>query len=152
MSLGFRIFNKEIMMAPKLRYRVNTMKLGWTSWVQNGDVAGNLADPSDSISAIEMKLDGATDGLIITYAVSLNGPGLWTPLVSNGLTAGIPGASLKVDKIYMDLVNAGNHILLYSVFVNPIQWTPWVVSSGTNSTDGVGLEDNPVQALRIMFI
>lgn len=140
-------------MAAKLQFRVNTKNLGWTPWVQSGGVAGNSGDLSDRIYALEAKLTGATDPLNVTYAVNIREPNLWTPLVSNGNTAGVPGAtSLEVDKVYMDLVNAGNHILLYSVFVNPIQWTPWVVSSNTNSTNGVGLDGNPIQAVRIILM
>ena len=140
-------------MAAKLRFRVNTKNAGWTPWVQSGGVAGNPADLSDRVLALEVKLDGATDNTNITYAVNFSGPNIWTPLVSNGNTAGVPGTlALEIDKIYMDLVNAGDNILLYSVFVNPIQWTPWVVSSGTNSTDGVGIDGNPIQAIRIILM
>jgi len=140
-------------MAIKLRFRVNTKNLGWTPWVQSSGTAGNPADATDSILALEIKLDGSTTNTSITYAVNIKTPDFWTPLVSDGITAGFPdNPALEIDKIYMDLVNARDSILLYSVFVSPIQWTPWVVSSNTNSTSGVGIDGNPIQALRIILL
>lgn len=138
-------------MAAKVRYRVNTKNLGWTAWVQSGAVAGNPDDLTDNLLAIEVVLDGAADGIHITYAVNVQQPDFWTALCSDGNTAGTPGSALALDKIYMDLVNAGENILLYRVSVNPIRWTAWNISSNTNSTDGVGLDGFPIQALQILL-
>jgi uncharacterized protein YjdB len=138
-------------MATKLKFRVNTKNMGWTGWVQSGGIAGNPGDSTDQVLALEVLLEEKPNDIRITYAVNVKEPNFWTPLVSDGNTAGFPFSNLAVDRIYADLINAGGFILLYSVSTNPVGWTPWVVSSNTNSSDGVGLDGFPIQAVK-MFL
>ena len=139
-------------MAVKLRYRVNTSNIGWTPWSQSGNPAGNTNDPTDQVLAMEINLDDKPANTQITYAVNIKEPNFWSPLVSNGITAGFPGSGLFVDKIYADLINAGGLILLYSVHISPFGWIPWVISSNANSSNGVGIDNQSIQAINMILV
>ena len=81
---------------PSLRYTVYKSKSGWSDWKHTGEVAGNIIDRGDYITAIA--IDDTEDSSTLQYQVHLQNKG-WMPVVGLGEETQFKDAGLRVEAI-----------------------------------------------------
>lgn len=81
---------------PSLRYTVYKSRSGWSDWKHTGEVAGNIIDRGDYITAIA--IDDTEDSSTLQYQVHLQNKG-WMPVVGLGEETQFKDAGLRVEAI-----------------------------------------------------
>lgn len=78
----------------RLRYKVCSLMSGWSDWKRIGEVAGNIMDEGDYITAIV--LDDEENSMSLQYQVHIQNKG-WLPAVGLGEETQFNDAGLRVE-------------------------------------------------------
>ena len=128
---------------PKLKYKVSRNRSGWSSYAEDGVIAGDLQQ-IERLQAINMEFEanGASIGKI-KYRAYFENSG-WTPWKNEGVTAGSNSPSDKMKSLEIKVYNAENdeesnkYDVYYRVYTESEGWLGWAKNgeeAGDYSTD-----------------
>lgn len=145
-------------------YRVHIKNFGWLAWTKNGDTAGSTG-MGYRAEAIEIKLVkkgtsvSSTDGksyayltrdkifksASVSYRSHVQNSG-WQSWVSDGVTSGTTGKSLRDEAVQVKTVSSiASGGITYNSYVYKKGWQDWVSNGATSGTTGKGTQIQAVQ-------
>ncbi len=101
--------------APDLRYKAHIQRVGWTDWVNGGDVIGTEGE----CKRIEAIILEGNNGLDLRYRVHSENIG-WSNWVNSGEVAGTTGQGLKIEAIEIE----ANKNLIAAEHIQDVGWMP----------------------------
>jgi Clostridial hydrophobic W len=143
------VFRKFIWRLYSVTYQTHIQNFGWSKWVSDGEISGNLSVGS-SLEAIRIKTGERISSEIgISYQVYIQHEGWQNPERTNGQVAGSPGRSLKIEGIKIDLINAPNdYSIIYKVRLQGNNWSEWKKDGEVAGTEG---QETSLEGIRIMI-
>lgn len=98
-----------------LQYKAHIQDIGWTDWINAGEVAGTTGQDK-RVEAIILQ---GNNGLDLSYRVHMEGLG-WSNWVSNGQVCGTTGQSRRIEAIEI----RSNKMLEVQEHIESVGWMP----------------------------
>lgn len=125
----------------ELQYKAHIQDIGWTDWINVGEVAGTLGE-GKRVEAIILQ---GNNGLDLSYRVHIQDIG-WTGWVSNGQVCGTTGQSKRIEAIEIQ----SNKMLEVQEHIESVGWMP--SSKGTYIKIGTEGKSLRLEAFKIKVI
>ena len=127
--------------ASNLQYKAHIQDIGWTDWVNAGDIAGTTGQDK-RVEAIILQ---GNNGLDLSYRVHVQDIG-WTGWSSNGQACGTTGQSKRIEAIEIQ----SNKMLEVQEHIESVGWMP--SSKGTYVKVGTEGKSLRLEAFKIRVI
>ena len=134
---------------PKLTYSTHVQDIGWTKYVNVGEVSGTVGK-CKQIEALKIKLDiGELQGDIL-YSTHVQNIG-WTDFVSNDNLSGTVGEARQLEAVKIKLSGEISNLydIYYRVHVEEGGWLDWTLNGQAAGTQGYGYR---MEAIEIRLI
>ncbi|MCL2036361.1 MAG: hypothetical protein FWG83_03110 [Oscillospiraceae bacterium] len=123
-----------------ISYQVFQRGVGWTSTIQEPNVAGNSGLSNSPLESLYI-----TSTLSLEYRTHVQNDG-WHSYVSNGNYSGLPNQGKHIEAVQIRLVNAPGWNVYYRVYMRNLGWGDWAMNGEASGTVG---QNRPILAIQI---
>lgn len=130
---------------PSITYQTHVEKIGWQSWVEDGELAGTSGQAL-RLEAIRLNLSNAALSGGIEYRTHIQSSG-WSGFTSQGSQSGSVGSKKRLEAIEIRLTGeiSNQYDVYYRTHVQSEGWLGWVKNGMASGSEGLAYRLEGIQ-------